>query len=127
MKFFKNVALAVLLTTVLFSCKKDNEEPAAFTIEGVWQGKLGNGSATPTGFIGLNIKPGGILERTTSTGSVSATGTWQLNGTAFTGTYTFPGSGTIVNVNGILEKEAKKITGSWSNNGNEEGTWYATK
>jgi hypothetical protein len=127
MKFFKSVALAVLLTTVLFSCKKDNDGPAAFTIEGVWQGKLGNGSATPTGFIGLNIKAGGVLERTTSAGSVSATGNWQLNGTAFTGTYTFPASATVVNISGTLDKDTKKITGNWSNNGNEEGTWYVTK
>lgn len=125
MKFLKSAVLAALLSTVFFACKKDNNEPG-FIIEGKWEGKLGNGNATPTGFIGLTIKPGGVLERTISSGSVSATGTWQLNGNSFTGTYTFTSSGTVVNLVGTVDKAKNKISGTWSNP-SEDGQWYVNK
>ena len=126
MNFLKIVVLTLMLGTTLFlACKKSNDN--GFSIEGSWQGKLGNSSATPTGFIGLNIKGDHILERTVSTGSVTATGTWQINGNTFTGSYVFTSSSTIVNLKGTLNKGQLKITGAWANDGNEEGAWYVTK
>ena len=126
MNILKIVLLVLMLAASVFlACKKSNY--SSFNIEGSWQGKLGNGGATPTGFIGINIKGGHILERTVSTGSVTATGTWQLNGNAFTGSYVFASSNTVVNLTGTLYKGQLKISGAWANENNEEGNWYVTK
>jgi hypothetical protein len=126
MNFLKIAMLTLMLGTTLFlACKKSNDN--GFSVEGSWQGKLGNGGAKPTGFIGLNIKGGHILERTVSTGSVTATGTWQIDGNTFSGNYVFSSSSTKVNLTGTLNKGQLKITGAWSNDSNEEGAWYVTK
>jgi hypothetical protein len=125
MKFIKTAMVAMIITGALVSCSKNNDKPA-FTIEGSWSGKIGTGSATPSGQYSLNIKQGGTLERIGSNGTVSATGSWSLQGNAFTGIY-FYSNGTVVDVTGTVDKGSSKITGNWSNNGNEEGTFYLNK
>lgn len=125
MKMLKTLGLGLLLAFVFVACKKDNDPPA-FAIEGFWEGKLGSGNVTPNGYFGIKIKPGAVLERYNGSGSLSATGTWQLNGNNFTGTYTFT-SGTVVNLTGTIDKGQNKLSGTWENNGDEEGLWNAMK
>ena len=122
MKFIKTAAFVLLLSTAFIACKKDNDTPAPFTIEGAWKGQTGNG-----GFFGLNIKPGGVLERISSGGAVSATGTWEMNGNTLTGDYTFTSGGTIVEMTATIDQAKNKMTGTWSNNGGEIGTLTAEK
>ena len=126
MKHLKGIAMALLLTATLVACKKDSE-PAPFTMIGKWVGKIGKGSNTPSGYYALNIKSNGTVERISSNGDVSATGTWALEGEAFTAVYTYPGSGGTVNVDATVEKAQNKLTGYWENTGDEEGTFYATR
>ena len=125
MKFVRTAIVALFITGALVACKKDKDLPT-FTIEGSWTGKIGTGAASPNGQYALNIKNGGSLERIGANGTVSATGSWNLQGNTFTGIY-FYSNGTVVDITGTLEKASNKITGTWSNNGNEEGTFYINK
>ena len=52
------------------------------------------------------------LERVSSNGEVSASGTWQFQENNFTGKYTFL-SGTIVNISGTVSKLSNSISGTW--------------
>ena len=106
MKIFKLAIIALKTPLAFTACKKSDDKP--FVIEGTWEGKLG------TSFPGLNIKPGGNLERVSSNEDVSATGNWEFKKNAFTGKYTFL-SGTIVNISGIVSKSSNNIWGTWKN------------
>ena len=125
MKIVKAVFLALLLAVTFTACKKDNEEP--FIIEGLWEGKIGTGSASPSGQYALNIQKGGVIERISSNGQASAVGTWQLTGKNFSATYNFLSGTTVVNVTGTIDKSSYRLTGNWSNSGDEEGTFYVAK
>jgi opacity protein-like surface antigen len=125
MKNFRIIAVALLMTIGVISCKKDNDDAPAFVMEGQWTGKLGTGSGTPASQFALNLKTGGVLERLNSSGSVTGTGSWSLTGNNFTASYTFS-SGTVVNLTGNLEKASNKLDGSWTNSGAETGLWNAT-
>jgi len=126
MKIWKiAMMLLVSLAGSFVACKKDNVNPP-FVIEGKWDGKLGTAPNTPNSFFGIQIKPGGVLERLNSSGTVTGTGTWQLAGNQFSGTYTFT-SGTVVEITGTVDKGSNKVSGNWENSGNEFGTWYASK
>ena len=126
MKLFQIAAVALLMTVGFTSCKKDKDDAPAFVTEGKWTGKLSSGSGTPTGQFAMNLKPGGVFERLGSTGSVVGTGTWSLSGTVFIGNYTLTSSGTVIELNGTLEKASNKLTGSWTNDGGGSGLWNAT-
>ncbi|HEX5653510.1 MAG TPA: hypothetical protein VFX58_10575 [Chitinophagaceae bacterium] len=121
MKILRMTFLALVLSSLFMACNKDNDTTPPFSIEGKWTGTTGNG-----GYFGMNIKPGGVLERISSSGSVSATGHWQLNGNALTGDYTFT-SGTVVTMQATVDKSQNKLSGTWANNGGEQGTMSATK
>lgn len=127
MKVLKMAIIALFVSTAFVACNKDNDDkPAGFTIEGSWSGKIGTGDVAPNGQYALNIKKGGTLERIGANGTVSASGSWNLVGDTFTGIY-FYSNGTVVDVTGTLDKASKKITGTWENNGGEEGTLYVNK
>ena len=89
---------------------------SSFSIEGKWAGKIGTGAATPSGQYALNIKSGGVVERVNSSGNVTATGTWQMNGNNFTATYNYS-NGTVVDVTGTIDKAKYKLTANWENIG----------
>ena len=125
MKFIKTIIIALFVTGTFVACSKDHDAPP-FSMEGSWTGKIGTGSATPSGQYALNIKKGGSLDRIGSTGSVSASGTWNVQSNAFTAIY-FYSNGTVVDLTGTVDKSTNKITGTWSNNGNEQGTFYVNK
>lgn len=125
MKHLKSLAIALLLTTAFVACKKDTDAPV-FTMVGKWTGKIGSGSNEPSGQYALNVKANGTIERISSNGEASASGTWTLEGTVFTAMYTYS-NGTVVNVDGSVDKSQMKLTGFWENSGGEEGTFYANR
>lgn len=126
MKHLKSLAIALLLTTTFIACKKDSTPPP-FTMNGMWEGKIGDNNDAPDGQYKLNIKASGIIERISFNGNVSATGTWSLEGDEFSALYTFSDGGTIVTLEGTVDKQQKKLTGTWENDGDEVGTFYATQ
>ena len=126
MKIISLFAALLLITTfVAFSNDKDHT-PSLFVIDGLWEGKIGTESGTPSAQYVLNIKSDGSVERVNASNTITAYGTWQLKGSTFTATYNYS-NGTIVNVTGIVDKEKNKLTATWENNGNEEGTLFASK
>lgn len=127
MKLVKIFSLAlILLTTAFVSCKKEKEE-RAYIMQGNWEGSIRNTGSPLSGFFGIRILPGNKLERYNSSGVTKATGTWELKGTSFSGTYTYEDDGTVLTVVGTLNKEENKLSGTYQNDGNGTGTWSATK
>jgi hypothetical protein len=130
MKFLKIVAAFFVFATIFTACSKDDNNNSvpptpAFSIEGMWSGKIGNNNDLPTGQYALNILPGGVLKRVNGAGTETATGTWQLSGDSFSGTYTYA-SGTVVVFTATVNKALKKISGDWHNN-SEVGTFVISK
>jgi hypothetical protein len=126
MKHLKSLAIALLLTSAFIACKKDSSPPP-FTMNGIWEGKIGDNSDVPDGQYKLNIKANGVIERINFNGNVSATGTWSLEGDDFSGHYIFADGNTIVTLEGTVDKQQRKLTGTWENDGDEVGTFYATQ
>jgi len=124
MKNVRNLLVVLLTLTTLAACKKDKQN--SFIVEGSWEGKIGNGVVTPTGQLALNLLPQGQLERINSSGNIAGTGTWTLSGDTFNASYTL-NSGTVVILSGTLDKGQSRISGNWSNDGDETGTWFVTK
>ena len=124
MKALKLFTLVLLSSFAFVSCKKDKDEPA-FVFEGSWTGKIGTGSATPASQFAINIKPGGVIERVSASGSVSGTGNWSLVGNEFAATYVLTSSGTQVFLTGALDPATRQLSGNWSNS-SETGKWNAT-
>jgi hypothetical protein len=123
----KSLFAALLAITVFVAYSNKNEEiPRPFAMDGVWEGKIGTGAGSPSGQYSLLIKSDGTLERINTSGSVTASGTWELSGRRFTATYNYS-NGTIVIITGAVDKEKNKLTATWENNGNEEGTFFAAK
>ena len=127
MKIMKSLLMTLVIATALASCSKNNNDTTPpFSIEGTWEGKIGTGTAIPSGQYALKIKPGGGIERINSSGTATASGGWQLTGNNFTATYNYS-NGTVVNLVGTIDKGKNKLTASWENNGGEEGSLYANK
>ena len=120
MKALKLSLLALITSLTFVSCSKDKDE-AVFVFEGSWSGKIGTGSGTPGSQFALNIKPGGVIERISSGGSVSGTGSWTLAGNEFAASYVLT-SGTQVSLTGDLDPATKVLSGNWSNS-SETGKW----
>lgn len=121
MKFVRTAFVALLVTVAFTACKKDDAK-APFTIEGLWEGETGGG-----GYFGINVIPGGTLERLNPSGGVAATGTWELNGNTLSGDYHFPASNTDVTFSAEINSKQETLSGTWSNNGGELGTMNASK
>jgi hypothetical protein len=123
MKILKIAIIALFTSAALVACKKENVESVQpFTIEGKWVGTT-NGS----GYLGMNIKPGGTLDRLNSSGSIVASGSWQLKGDSLSGNYQFLSSGTDVTFSALVNKTQNTFSGNWSNSGGEVGTMTASK
>lgn len=130
MKLIKFFAAGLLMAALFTACSKDKDAPTspAFSIIGHWEGKLGTGSAIPTGFFGMDVKADGKLDRVNSDGEVSGTGTWSVDGTTFKGHYVSNSTNVSIDVTATIDKVANKLTnGTWENSGDNSGTWYASK
>lgn len=125
MKFVQLVGVAVLSLSAITSFRKDDTK-RPFIVEGNWEGKIGTGSPKPDGYFGIVIKSGGVLDRLKSDGSVSATGSWKINGNSLKGDYTFT-DGNKVSFTATIQKDDNKLTGIWINSGKNSGTLYASK
>jgi hypothetical protein len=126
MKFLRTAIVALFVSMAFVACKKDDVSTPSFKIEGIWDGKIGQNAEEPSGLFKLNIKAGGNIERISSNGSVSATGSWNEEDGSFTAIY-FYSNGTVVDLTGTIDKAKNKLTGTWSNNGGEQGTFYVSK
>lgn len=126
MKRIATILSLALFTLSFTACKKDKDDKG-FVMEGIWEGKIGTGPAIPNSQYAIRLKPGGVIERINSGGTASATGTWQLNNKTFTALYTFTSGGTVVTLTGTFNEGLARISGTWVNDGGEEGSWHVTK
>lgn len=131
MKLIRIFTAVLIMAATFTACSKDKkdtpEAPASVSILGKWEGKLGSGNAIPTGYFGLQIKDNGKIDRISTGGEVSGTGTWTLNNTAFKAEYTAD-NGVVVKISATFDKLLGKLTGGeWENSVDNGGTWYANK
>jgi hypothetical protein len=113
------IAVFLMATTTLISCKKENKAepqqpaPVVKTIEGSWIGKYGNANNAPDEFFAFNIKAGGVLEVKNENNEVTGKGTWKLEEGVFTGLYKYDGFAVQYNVAAKYDEEAGNLNGSW--------------
>jgi hypothetical protein len=101
----------------LNSCKKDSTAPTNYSIEGLWTGTSENATSGPQ-FYSLSIKPGGTItfEGIGANQQHFGTGTWTLNGTAFTASVTtLYGISSNVGTKQTLTADFNASTGTLSN------------
>jgi hypothetical protein len=135
MKFLRFGIVALLLSTALFSCKKDNNDDFKPTngntaIEGKWVGTYGFGLDAPTIYYCLNVKEGGVIEELNSSGVSKGSGTWSLNGNVFTAKYQWKAPLlTKYSVTATFNPASGKLVGTWGydDNATNGGKWEQTK
>jgi len=131
MKFLRIASIALILFVTASACsKKSSTTPSSKSIEGAWVGKYGFDSEVPHVFYSFNIKANGILEELSETGTVKATGTWEIDNNIFTGKYTNVAPSTSkYSVIGAFNSSTGKILGNWgySSSTTNGGTWEMTR
>ena len=132
MKFLRFSLVALLMSAVFFSCKKDNDSTgnAITAIEGKWVGKYSFGNSVPDIFFSFNIKGNGVIEELNSSGNSKGSGTWSLNGTSFSAHYQWKAPlNTIYSVTATYNAATGKLMGAWGydNSPSDGGLWEMTK
>ena len=80
----------------------------------------------PNDYFAFKIKANSQLDRINASGTVTATGSWELTGSAFTAHYE-SSSGVKVDLTGTLTEADKRIQGTWSSTNGSSGKFHATK
>lgn len=124
--------LIVLLSTLMltfFSCKKDDVPAPTYPIQGLWVGKYGSGTATPTSGYSMVVEANGkvtVADGDNISSSTKASGTWTLTGDVFKATYTYSGGGSTFSIQATWSNSGKLTNGTWgpgtTPTGN--GTWF---
>ncbi len=135
MKTLQQVLLFVAFATVVFSCKKDNENPGNDThpdvMTGKWVGKFGFEEETPSTYYSFTLKSDGTLEERNSSNEKIGEGTWSLTGTSFVAKHHYYSTtGTTFTDVATYNAQAKKLeNGTWgySNNATDGGKWFMQK
>lgn len=115
---------------LVFACSKDNDQPAATGITGIWVGKYGTGNNKPSVFYSFNIKSDGTIEELDANGAVKGKGTWELENNIIMATYKYlPPANTQFSVLGAFNAAQGKILGDWGygESVTDGGTWEMTK
>jgi|GEM_PF-3508058 len=133
----KNILYFIVFFLCLSACKKEEANSSIKALAGVWKGNYSSPPDMPgEGLLqAWELKENGEIivhdaRQTTDAPSANrAVGTWSINGTLFTATYTFQ----TVNVNrrlqGTLQNDNKIIKGTRGTNGSStgNGTFTMTK
>jgi hypothetical protein len=120
---------ALLLAITLFSaCKKSDPVAPTYPVEGLWVGKYGSGTATPSSGFSMVVEAGGkvtVADGDNITSSAKAPGTWTLTGNVFKATYTYTGGGATYTIQANWSNDGKMTTGTWGPNSTPtgSGTW----
>lgn len=118
MRILKSVIIALVVATTIIACKKDSDKKAD-SVEGTYSGKYGYGTATPIYNFKFRVNAGGSFqELSTNTGNPTGQGTWQLNGSLLTATYTMLSTGNVYSVSATYNSSTHKLTGSWGYDNN---------
>ncbi len=131
------IIIYIIFFSLLSACKKEEANSSIKALAGVWKGNYSSPPDMPgEGLLqAWELKENGEIivhdaRQTTDAPSANrAVGTWSINGTLFTATYTFQ----TVNVNrrlqGVLQNDNKIIKGTRGTNGSStgNGTFTMTK
>jgi hypothetical protein len=123
-------ALVAMFTLFLVSCSKDEVPAPTYPMEGLWVGKYGSGTGTPTSGFSMVIESGGkitVADGDNITTSSKAAGTWTVTGNVFKATYTYstPGGSTF-SIQADWSNDGKMTNGTWGSGSSAtgSGTWF---
>ncbi|MBX9785016.1 MAG: hypothetical protein K2X48_17145 [Chitinophagaceae bacterium] len=120
MKKLNLLFVFIVFAAAFTACKKKDCPAPTYPAEGLWVGKYGSGTATPTSGFSMVLEAGGkvtVADGDNVTSSSKAAGTWTVTGNVFKATYTYPASGGGT-------PSTYTIQANWSNNGKmTSGTW----
>lgn len=126
----KLLFLAAATVFLATSCKKDDCPAPTYPVEGLWVGKYGSGSATPTAGFSMVVEAGGkitVADGDNITASSKAAGTWTLTGNVFKATYTYstPGGSTF-SIQANWSNDGKMTSGTYGSGTSATGggTWF---
>ncbi|HEV8285433.1 MAG TPA: hypothetical protein VGQ09_14045 [Chitinophagaceae bacterium] len=132
MKILKFALVALLFSTAFVACKKDHDQKSSSaSVEGVYAGKYGFGTDTPTESFKFAVKPNGVFqELSVNNGNPTGQGTYTLNGNTITATYNMLWSPyNQYSVKGTFDPSTGKMVGTWGydNNPADGGKMDMTK
>jgi hypothetical protein len=120
------VGAAFVMLSLFSSCKKESNP--VYPIEGLWVGKYGSGTATPSSGFSMVVESGGkitVADGDNITSSSKAAGTWTLTGNVFKATYTYSGGGSTFTIQANWSNDGKMSSGTWGSGSSPtgSGTW----
>ena len=130
MKYLLSGILCLTLALGMVSCKKDDCPAPTYPIEGLWIGKYGSGTNTPSAGFSMVIEPGGkvtVADGDNITTSSKAAGTWTLTDNVFKATYTYTDNGgSTFSIQANWSNDGKLTGGTWGSGTNTtgSGTWF---
>lgn len=136
MKSFLTKLVAIFSLVVFsFACSKDDTTASTpiptitYQIQGLYSGKYGNGTATPSSGYSMVVEDGGkvtVADGATLTGSSLATGTYTLVNNVFKATYTYSGGSTFSIQANYSPITGKLSSGTWGSGSSftGSGTWF---
>lgn len=120
MKRFTSLVSSLVIAIVavtLTSCKKDEVEAASPSLQGYWVGKYGGLTNYPTNFFAFVIKADGTAkvyaDGSDTASSAKGAGNYTFIDNKFNITYTYPGSGTVLNVTATTTSGFTMMEGTW--------------
>ena len=122
---------AFFLLAALISCKENDPAPTiSKSIDGVWEGKYGNGTKTPDWFWSFEIDPDGVIHELNSGGEKIGKGIWTKTATNFVSTYhnDRPYNATY-SLKATYNESEGTLKGTWGygNNETDGGTFSLSK
>ncbi len=125
--------LAAMTLVTISSCKKDDPEPVAPTIDGFWVGKYGNGStAYPTNGYAALFRSNGtvrVFDGADTTKALKAEGTYTVTGADVKATYTYTPGGSKFSFAATVDGKFTFLEGTWGSGDNTTngGRWFMNK
>ncbi len=133
----KNIFSLIIFALCFSACKKEEANTSGKAIVGTWKGNYSSPPDTPNEELlqAWELKENGEIivhdARQTTDAPVAnrAVGTWSINGTLFTATYTFQTVSVNRSLQGTLQSNNKIIKGTRGTNGSitGSGTFTMTK
>jgi hypothetical protein len=110
MKIFKGILFALLASTALISCAKDDDLKGA---AGTWEGNWGFDNDVPTNYEKWELKKNGDMNAYDDDGDLYATGTWTVDGLDFEAEYKVVGEDYTYSFSGLYHDQLEEIIGTW--------------
>ncbi|HEV7779789.1 MAG TPA: hypothetical protein VGO58_00910 [Chitinophagaceae bacterium] len=126
------VAVLLIATFALVSCKKENVPPPQASVAGVWEGKYSGNQDPPSVYFAFDINPNGtmIVKAENKNNPMPGTGTWTLNGDNFKAIYSYDNNPDFKLIIAAKYDAVKgELNGSWGEGEviADDGAFYMNK